>query len=92
MTSYGIAEPLLELIKRGVRDVLHEEWSARPPIQPRLLDAKQAGDYIGRPEASVRKLAREKRIRVSSSDSRILFDRLDLDNFVECEKDVGHAG
>ena len=90
----AIVEPLLELIRQAVRDVLREELSARPPVQPRLLDTKQAGHYIGRPEAMVRKLARKGRIRVSSSDSRLLFDRRDLDVFVEHEKagrGVDHA-
>ncbi len=80
------------LIKEAMRDVVREEIAnARPMVEPRLFDTKQAGHYIGRPEAIVRKLAREKRIRVTSGDSKMLFDRCDLDDFVEREKEAGHV-
>ena len=90
-TTTAIVDSLLEIVRQAVREVLRDELSACPPIQPRLLDAKQAGHYISRPETMVRKLARERKIRVSSSDSRLLFDRRDLDSFIEREKEAGHA-
>ena len=84
-----------DLIREAVRGVMREEFEERPMVQPRLLDARQAGRYIGRPEAMVRKLARAGRLPVASSDTRLLFDRHDLDCFVEREKESrknGHAG
>ncbi len=52
-----------------MRKVVREEiTNSRPMVEPRLLDTKQAGHYIGRPEAIVRKLAREKR-RPSAASS-----------------------
>ena len=91
-TSSSLEGSLKGLIKEAMRDVVREEIAnARPMVEPRLLDVKQAGHYIGRPEAIVRKLAREKRIRVCSGDSKMLFDRCDLDDFVEREKEAGHV-
>ncbi len=81
-----------DLVESRMRKVVREEiTNSRPMVEPRLLDTKQAGQYIGRPEAIVRKLAREKRIRVTSGDKKMLFDRCDLDDFVEREKEAGHV-
>ncbi len=81
-----------DLVREAVRGVMREEFQERPQVQPRLLDAKQAGRYIGRPEAMVRKLARAGKLPVSSSDTRLLFDRHDLDRFIEREKDSRRSG
>lgn len=52
-------------------------------VQPRLLDAKQAGKYMGRSEQMIRKMYRDGVIRSCSHDGKLLFDRLELDQVIE---------
>ena len=75
--TISVAFPVEELAER-----LLEHMNGHL-IQPRLLDAKQAGTYLGRPAAMIQKLYRDGKIKKCSPDGRLLFDRLELDKVIE---------
>lgn len=58
------------------------------PIVPRLLNVKQAASYLGTTVWNIRTLTWEKKIKsVQLGGARLLFDRADLDGFVERQKE-----
>ncbi len=83
-----LGEAFVDTLREVVAEVVAEQLSARPSIKPRLLNAEQAGIYIGRSKWSVYELQKEGRIETTASDRRILFDVHDLDAFIEREKDA----
>ncbi len=83
-----LGNSFVEILRGIVRDVLKSELSDRPVIKPRLMNAEQAGIYIGRSPARVRQLHSEGKILKSASDGRLLFDQGDLDDYIEREKNA----
>ena len=77
-----------EALEAIIRKVIREEIQDRPVIQPRLLNAEQAGQYIGRSAQRVRQMHDDGLFPKASSDHRLLFDIHDLDEFIEREKDA----
>lgn len=54
--------------------------------QPRLLNVAEAAHYLGTTVWQVRTLTWEKKLPVIRLGKRLLFDRADLDRFVESLK------
>ena len=52
-------------------------------IQPALLTVKQAGDYLGRSEASIQHMIFDKELPVVRSDRRVRLRRADLDKWID---------
>ena len=57
-----------------------------PAIQPRLLHVRAAAEYIGATVWFVRTLAWEKKIPHVLFGHRLLFDKADLDRYVDSQK------
>jgi excisionase family DNA binding protein len=57
-----------------------------PLVQPRLLNVKQAAAYLGATVWFVRTIAWEKKVRSVMFGNRLLFDRADLDSFIDRAK------
>jgi excisionase family DNA binding protein len=53
------------------------------PIQPRLLRVSEAASYLGTTAGQIRKLVQVGRIEPKRLGARFLFDRKQLDEFVE---------
>jgi excisionase family DNA binding protein len=57
-----------------------------PVVQPRNLNVTQAAQYLGATPWFVRSLAWERAIPYTRLGKRLLFDRIDLDQFLESQK------
>jgi excisionase family DNA binding protein len=86
---YGIAEGRL-LAKSNPQDL---SFMARrsstiesPTIIPRLLGVKAAAQYLGATVWAARCLAWQQEIPFLKIGGRILFDRVDLDRFIDSQK------
>ncbi len=55
-------------------------------LEPRLLTAKQAGEYIGRSEQAVRHLIFQRDIPTVRTGRNVRIDRKDLDRWIENNK------
>jgi len=62
-----------------------EQLSA-PAVQPRMLTVKEAAAYLGSTIWFVRELVWGRKVRSLKFGKRIVFDRADLDAFVEQQK------
>lgn len=56
------------------------------PITPRLLCVKAAAQYLGATVWAVRCLAWNAEVASVKIGGRLLFDRTDLDKFIDCQK------
>ena len=67
---------------------LRTQHSRTPPgrIEPRLLTAEQAGEYIGRSEGAVRHLIFQRDIPIVRNGRCVRIDRKDLDKWIENNK------
>ena len=61
------------------------------PVSARLLNVKQAAQYLGATTWFVRTLGWEKKVPIIQLGNRWLFDRADLDMFVDQAKVTGQA-
>jgi excisionase family DNA binding protein len=61
---------------------------AAPAFVPRLLNVKQAAQYLGTTVSCMRTLVWNERIKSVRLGQRLLFDRQDLDKFVDDQKDA----
>ncbi len=57
-------------------------------IQPRMLNVRAAAEYLGATVWFLRTLAWEKKIPHAIFGNRLLFDKADLDRYVESQKVV----
>jgi len=60
--------------------------SATPSIEPRMLTVKHAAAYLGATVWFVRSLAWSRKVPHSVFGKRIVFDRADLDRYVDSQK------
>jgi excisionase family DNA binding protein len=63
-----------------------EDSPALPVVQPRMLTVKEAATYLGATIWFVRELVWGRKVRSLKFGKRIVFDRADLDAFVEQQK------
>jgi excisionase family DNA binding protein len=80
----GLAVELVQRIKAKLQTEL-ETRAARPQsnVEPRLLTAKQAAEYIGRSEQAVRHLIFQRDLPVVRNGRCVRLDRKDLDRWIE---------
>lgn len=52
-------------------------------IIPRLLTVAEAARYLGRTEKSIRHLTQRRKLSSIRGDGRVMFDRIDLDAWIE---------
>ena len=69
-----------------VQSKLGSNTNARQAITPRLLGVRETAAYLGATIWFVRTIAWSKAIPTVTFGSRLLFDRADLDAFVERSK------
>jgi excisionase family DNA binding protein len=55
-------------------------------VRPRLLNIKQASEYLGRTEPATRHMVQSGKVPCVRSDRRILLDVRDLDRWIENHK------
>lgn len=55
-------------------------------IQPRLMTVRQAAAYLGRTEKAIYHMVAADGLPSVRSDSRVMLDRLDLDKWIEANK------
>jgi excisionase family DNA binding protein len=72
--------------------VAKKKEAATPTIQPRLLNIEDASAYLSTTVWAMRKLAWSKEVPHVRLGTRILFDRLDLDSFINRAKLGGKFG
>lgn len=58
------------------------------PLEPRLLGVESAAAYLGCAKWAVRTLAWQRKVPFIRIGRRILFDKADLDKFVEQQKAI----
>lgn len=61
---------------------------ASPQPAPRLMSVKEAAMYLGRSEKAVRCLISNGSLPYVHADSRIQFDRLDLETWITMHKEA----
>jgi excisionase family DNA binding protein len=86
--SPAIAALAAQLIQQ-IATTLQNEQAQRPSpgrLEPRLLTAEQAGDYIGRSEQAVRHLIFQRDIPAVRKGRCVRIDRKDLDRWIENNK------
>jgi excisionase family DNA binding protein len=85
----GIPELAAQLIAQ-ITEQVRRSFAAPVPrtdgIQPRLLTAQEAGEYIGRSEQAVRHLIHQRDIPVVRKGRSVRIDRKDLDRWIENNK------
>lgn len=57
-----------------------------PPATRRLLNVRQAAEYLGRTEKSIRHLVCRRKILCVRADTRIMFDIADLDTWINLNR------
>ena len=67
-------------------DFLQTQHAAISRLEPRLLTAAQAGEYIGRSEQAVRHLIFQRDIPAVRNGRCVRIDRKDLDAWIENNK------
>jgi excisionase family DNA binding protein len=72
--------------------VAKKKAATTPTIQPRLLNIEDAAAYMSTTTWAMRKLAWAKDVPHVRLGTRILFDRQDLDSFINRAKLGGHFG
>lgn len=55
-------------------------------IEARILCVREAAEYLGRSEKSVRHLVERRRLRCIRADGRVMFDRADLESWIEMNR------
>jgi excisionase family DNA binding protein len=88
-TESTIAEIASELVQRITAQVtasLSRSTARVPGVEPRLLTAEQAGEYIGRTEKAVRHLIYQRDIPTVRNGRCVRIDRKDLDRWIENNK------
>jgi excisionase family DNA binding protein len=79
-----LAARLVERIREEMRGPLQAELSRAPQkMQPRLLTAKEAGEYIGRSPQAVRHMIFQQELPVIRQGRNVRLDRKDLDAWIE---------
>ena len=63
-----------------------QESVPTPAVQPRMLTVKEAASYLGATVWFIRELVWGRKVRSLKFGKRIVFDRADLDAFVEQQK------
>lgn len=63
-----------------------------PVVQPRLLNVEEAAGYLSTTTWAIRKLAWAKTVPHIKLGTRLLFDRQDLDRFIDMAKMGGKFG
>lgn len=85
----GIPDLAVQLIAQ-ITEHVRGSFAASAPrtdaIQPRLLTAQEAGEYIGRTEQAVRHLIHQRDIPVVRKGRSVRIDRKDLDRWIENNK------
>lgn len=79
--------PVLDSLAERVATKLQERSTMQPPS--RLLDVAGAAAYLSRSQEATRRLAREGKVPMVRDGRFILFDRRDLDEWIEKHKAVG---
>jgi excisionase family DNA binding protein len=64
----------------------HNEGPEHRTIERRVLCVREAAQYLGRSERSVRHLVERKRLRCIRSDGRVMFDRVDFESWIEMNR------
>jgi excisionase family DNA binding protein len=77
-------EGLLELLAEKLATKLSQEPSR---LYPRLLTVDQAAVYLGRTREAVQHLVASGKVPSVRSDRRVFLDRLDLDRWIDDNKD-----
>ncbi len=72
-----------------IADAVVERLKSGEVIQPRILSLESTATYIGRSPDAVRKLAAQGAFPRVETDRRLMFDREDLDAWIERNKVVG---
>lgn len=57
-------------------------------LQPRLLTVQQAAQYLGATIWCVRELHWSRKVRAIRMGKRLVFDRLDLDTYIDAQKEI----
>ena len=65
---------------------------AAPAVQPRLLNVEESAAYLSTTTWAIRKLAWAKTVPHIKLGTRLLFDRQDLDRFIDRAKMGGKFG
>lgn len=84
-----MADPLSEMIKVAVREVLSEVIKTTDMRSQRLLSPEQAAEYINLSRARVYELLKEGEIPVVKSGRSTLVDKDDLDAWIRSHKRNG---
>lgn len=83
-TAQASPQAMFEAITATIRaQVIAEQSSIKPARGPRLLNVKQAAEYLGRTESAVRQLIHKKVLPVVRFDRAIRIDVRDLDRLID---------
>lgn len=81
-----LATQLVQQITVAVQGDLQARAATLGRLEPRLLTAEQAGEYIGRSAQAVRHLIFQRDIPVVRTGRCVRIDRRDLDKWIENNK------
>jgi excisionase family DNA binding protein len=84
----ALAAQLVQQIATTVHNDIQTQRTAASAdrVEPRLLTAKQAGDYVGRSEQAIRHLIFQRDIPTVRTGRCVRIDRKDLDRWIENNK------
>jgi excisionase family DNA binding protein len=77
---------IAEQVAAQVKAELLAQLQGPSPVQPMLLNVKNAGVYLGRSEQSIQHLIFERELPVVRVGRRVHLDRRDLDAWIEKNK------
>jgi len=69
-----------------IHPVEHEPLANESRIQRRIIDVREAAQYLGRTEKSIRHLVRRRKIRCIRADGRVMFDLVDLNDWIDMNR------
>ena len=82
-----LVQAISEQVAANVKKELAEQFSQQARhVQPKLLNVKDAGVYLGRTEQSIQSMIYRKELAVVRVGRRVHLDRFDLDTWIEKNK------
>jgi excisionase family DNA binding protein len=84
-----MSDPLADMIKSAVREVLAEVIKTTDLRPQRLLDPGQAAEYLNISRSKIYEMLKEGEIPVVKSGRSSLIDKDDLDGWIRAHKQYG---
>ena len=86
MQSEAILDMFADVIATRVAERVADRVGVANPVQQRLLTVPEAAAYLGRSKSSIQHLVSSGGLPTVRSDTRVFFDILDLNAWIDANK------